>query len=125
MFQEIFGQDAGCRVPRRVLRARKFVICRLRSPPIISRYRSVSGRRRPRENDTMHPIPRLAAIATAVPAYALDQEAVVERVELLFAGTEEVIRLLPVFANSGIAIRYSSVPLDWFGEPHGWPERNR
>src|SRR5260370_15908877 len=73
----------------------------------------------------MHPIPRLAAVATAVPAYALDQEAVVERVKRLFAGTEEVIRLLPVFANSGIIRRYSSVPLDWFAKPHGWPERNR
>src|SRR5712692_7843335 len=73
----------------------------------------------------MHPIPRLAAIATAVPAYALDQKAVVERVKLLFAGTEEVTRLLPVFANSGIIRRYSAVPLEWFGEPHGWPERNR
>src|SRR5260370_7187429 len=73
----------------------------------------------------MHPIPRLAAIATAVPAYALDQKAVVERVKLLFAGTAEVTRLLPVFANSGIVRRYSSVSLDWFAEPHGWPERNR
>src|SRR6266849_4201042 len=73
----------------------------------------------------MHPIPRLAAVATAVPAYALDQEAVVERVKLLFAGTEDVTRLLPVFANSGIARRYASVPLDWFAEPHGWPERNQ
>ncbi len=73
----------------------------------------------------MHPTPRLAALATAVPAYALDQKAVVERVKLLFAGTEEVTRLLPVFANSGIVRRYSPVPLDWFAEPHGWPERNR
>jgi len=73
----------------------------------------------------MHPIPRLAALATAIPAHALDQEAVVERVKRLFAGTAEVTRLLPVFGNSGIVRRYSSVPLDWFVEPHGWPERNR
>src|SRR5258708_37983560 len=121
MFQEIFGQDAGYRVRGGALRARRFVICRLRSPPIISRYRSVSGRRRPRERDAMHPIPRLAALATAIPAHALDQEAVVERVKRLFAGTAEVTRLLPVFGNSGIVRRYSSVPLDWFVEPHGWP----
>src|SRR6266852_1644234 len=73
----------------------------------------------------MHPSPRLAALATAVPAYALDQAAVAERVKLLFAGTEEITRLLPVFANSGILRRYASVPLDWFAEPHGWPERNQ
>jgi alkylresorcinol/alkylpyrone synthase len=73
----------------------------------------------------MPPTPRLAALATAVPAHALDQEAVVERVKLLFAGAPELDRVLPVFANSRIARRYSAVPLDWFTEPHGWPERNQ
>jgi alkylresorcinol/alkylpyrone synthase len=73
----------------------------------------------------MQPLPRLAALATAVPAHALDQEAVVERARRLFAGAAQLDRLLPVFATSGIVRRYSSVPLDWFEEPHGWPERNR
>ena len=72
----------------------------------------------------MPSVPRLAAIATAVPAYALDQEAVAERVKRLFAGAPQLDHLLPVFANSGIRRRYSAVPLDWFAEPHGWPERN-
>ena len=73
----------------------------------------------------MQPIPRLAALATAVPAFSLDQEMVVERVKRLFAGRANLGRLLPVFANSGIRRRYSAVPLDWFEAPHGWPERNR
>src|SRR5712692_9197134 len=73
----------------------------------------------------MPPVPRLVALATAVPAYPLDQEAVVERARRLFAGAPDLDRLLPVFANSGIRRRYSTVPLDWFAEPHGWPERNR
>ncbi len=73
----------------------------------------------------MKSVPRLAALATAVPAYLLDQEAVVERARHLFAGAADLDHLLPVFANSGIIRRYSSVPLDWFDEPHGWPERNR
>jgi len=72
----------------------------------------------------MLPIPRLAALATAVPAYPLDQEAVAERVKRLSAGASHFDHLLPVFANSGIRRRYASVPLDWFDEPHGWPERN-
>lgn len=72
----------------------------------------------------MQPPPRLAAVATAVPRYVLDQEAVVERVKLLFAGAPELARVLPVFASSGIERRYSPVPLDWFAEPHGWAERN-
>jgi alkylresorcinol/alkylpyrone synthase len=69
--------------------------------------------------------PRLVALATAVPAYPLDQEAVVERARRLFAGAANLDRVLPVFANSGIRRRYSAVPLDWFEEPHGWPERNQ
>ena len=73
----------------------------------------------------MQPVPRLVALATAVPAYQLDQEAVVERARHLFAGATDLDRLLPVFANSGIRRRYSAVPLGWFEEPHGWPERNR
>jgi len=73
----------------------------------------------------MHDLPRLAALATALPLYPLDQEAAVERARQLFAGAANLDRLLPVFANSGIRRRYASVPLDWFAEPHGWPERNR
>jgi alkylresorcinol/alkylpyrone synthase len=73
----------------------------------------------------MQPAPRVVALATAVPGNLLDQEAVVERARHLFAGAAGLDRLLPVFAASGIRRRYSSVPLDWFQQPHGWPERNR
>jgi alkylresorcinol/alkylpyrone synthase len=72
----------------------------------------------------MQPVPRLTALATAVPAYPFDQHAVAERVKRLFAGAPQLDHLLPVFAKSGIRRRYSAVPLDWFAEPHGWPERN-
>jgi len=73
----------------------------------------------------MEPIPRLTGLATAVPAYRLEQEAVAERIRLLFAGTPGLDRLLPVFVNSGIRRRYAPVPLDWFARPHSWTERNR
>src|SRR2546429_9185011 len=73
----------------------------------------------------MQPVPRILALATAVPPYPLDQDAAVERARHLFAGAADLDRLLPVFANSGIRRRYASVPLDWFEEPHGWPERSR
>jgi alkylresorcinol/alkylpyrone synthase len=72
----------------------------------------------------MQSVPRLAALATAVPPYLLDQEMVVERARRLFARAPALDRLLPVFANSGICRRYSAVPLDWFEAPHTWPERN-
>jgi alkylresorcinol/alkylpyrone synthase len=72
----------------------------------------------------MQPVPRLTALATAVPAYPLDQQEVVERIRRLFARAPQLDHLLPVFANSGIGRRYASVPLDWFDDAHGWPERN-
>jgi alkylresorcinol/alkylpyrone synthase len=70
-------------------------------------------------------LPRLAALATAVPDHPLDQEAVIERAKLLLGAAPDFARLLPVFANSGIRRRYSAMPLEWFDAPHGWPERNR
>src|SRR5436305_4784997 len=69
--------------------------------------------------------PRLLALATAVPPHALGQEEVVERVKRLFGRSVELDRLLPVFVNSGITRRYSTVPIEWYDEPHGWAERNR
>jgi alkylresorcinol/alkylpyrone synthase len=73
----------------------------------------------------MRPPPRLAAIATAVPPYRLDQSNVVTRVEQLFGRSPDFERLIPVYANSGIDCRYSVVPFEWFDEPHGWADRNR
>ena len=73
----------------------------------------------------MRPLPRLAAIATAVPPHRLDQSNVVARVEQLFGRSPDFERLIPVYANSGIACRYSVMPFEWFDEPHGWAERNR
>ena len=69
--------------------------------------------------------PRLLAVATAVPPYPLDQDAVIERVRRLFGGAEALDRLLPVFTNTGIRTRYSCVPIEWYDRPHGWTERNR
>jgi alkylresorcinol/alkylpyrone synthase len=73
----------------------------------------------------MRPLPRLAAIATAVPPHRLDQDNVVARVEQLFGRAPDFERLIPVYANSGIDSRYSAVPFEWFDEPHGWADRNR
>jgi alkylresorcinol/alkylpyrone synthase len=69
--------------------------------------------------------PRLLALATAVPPYPLGQDEVVERVQRLFASSQNLDRLLPVFTNSGIRTRYSCVPIEWYDGTHGWAERNR
>ena len=73
----------------------------------------------------MRAVPRLLALATAVPPYPLDQNDVVERVKLLFGRSPDLDRLLPVFLNTGIERRYSCVPIEWYDGAHGWPERNR
>ena len=70
--------------------------------------------------------PRLQALATAVPPYALKQEDVADAARRIFEDRAgEIERLLPVFANTGIATRYSCVPLDWYLEPSDWEQRNR
>src|ERR1700681_1726728 len=73
----------------------------------------------------MRPLPRLAAIATAVPPHRLDQSNGVARVEQLFGRAPDFERLIPVYSNSGIDCRYSAVTFEWFDEPHGWADRNR
>ena len=62
----------------------------------------------------MHVAPRLLALATAVPPYPLDQDDVMERVRLLLGRPQNLDRLLPVFANTGIRRRYSCVPIEWY-----------
>src|SRR5437899_2521121 len=74
---------------------------------------------------SMFAVPRLLAVATAVPPYPLDQTDVIERVKLLFGRSPDLDRLLPVFLNTGIDRRYSCVPIEWYDRAHGWPERNR
>lgn len=61
-----------------------------------------------------------------MPAYALGQAEVAARARHLFtdAAGAEFERLMPVFANAGIARRYSCVPIDWYERNHGWRERN-
>ncbi len=73
----------------------------------------------------MIPAPRLWALATAVPPFALGQAEVAERARRLFAGSAapELDRLMPVFLNAGIERRYSCVPIDWYEAPHGWTDR--
>ena len=46
------------------------------------------------------------------------------RVDAQFSRSEVVKRLLPVFANTGIQRRYSCVPVEWYYDAHGWPDRN-
>jgi alkylresorcinol/alkylpyrone synthase len=70
--------------------------------------------------------PHLIALATAVPSHRLGQPEVAERARRLFADNQsvDIERLLPVFANAGIDSRYSTVPIDWYADAHGWVDRS-
>jgi alkylresorcinol/alkylpyrone synthase len=69
---------------------------------------------------------RVLAVATAVPPHELGQAEVTRRIELaLGPRSREIMRLLPMFGNTGIDRRYSSVPIEWYEKLHEWPERNR
>ncbi len=70
--------------------------------------------------------PRILTVASAVPPFLLDQEDVTRRISLaLGPRSPEIVRLLPMFGNTGIGRRYSCVPIEWYERPHDWPERNR
>lgn len=69
---------------------------------------------------------RILGVTTAVPPYELGQAEVMRRIELaLGPRSREIVRLLPMFGNTGIERRYSSVPIEWYEDLHLWPERNR
>jgi alkylresorcinol/alkylpyrone synthase len=70
--------------------------------------------------------PRLLSLATAVPAHRITQAEAADFSRFVFAGRgADFERLLPVYANAGIATRYSSMPIDWLGQPKGWRESTR
>ncbi|MGC1379530.1 MAG: 3-oxoacyl-[acyl-carrier-protein] synthase III C-terminal domain-containing protein [Candidatus Baltobacteraceae bacterium] len=69
---------------------------------------------------------RVLAVATSVPPYELGQSDVMRRIELaLGPRSREIVRLLPMFGNTGIERRYSCVPIEWYEQLHDWPERNQ
>lgn len=71
------------------------------------------------------PIPRLVALATAVPPFDLPQDVVAARAATVFAPVEGGFhRLAPIYLNALIERRHACVPLDWFVEEHGFRERN-
>ena len=71
-------------------------------------------------------MPKIVAIATAVPEFKVDQATVCEIVSNHFSGRlDELKRLLPIFSNAGITTRYFCRPIDWMVQPHSLEERNR
>jgi alkylresorcinol/alkylpyrone synthase len=69
----------------------------------------------------MHP--RLLALKSAVPPYAIAQTDAAEHAQNLFGQVRDMAKLFPVFANTGIERRYSCVPVEWYLREHGWKDR--
>lgn len=69
--------------------------------------------------------PRLLALKSAVPPYVIDQADAAEGAQNLFSKVRDMAKLFPVFANTGIARRYSCVPIAWYLEDHGWKDRTQ
>ena len=68
---------------------------------------------------------KLLSLATAVPEYELRTEEVMAEAAKIFGGRQEDFdRMLPVYANTGINMRYSACSYDWFRAEQGWSERS-
>ncbi len=68
--------------------------------------------------------PRILSLATALPPHRLDQEEALSVARALFEPRmRDFDRLMPVFANTGIKTRHAVMPIGWYTEPRGWPER--
>jgi len=71
------------------------------------------------------PSPRLAAVATAVPAHVATQSEARALVARMFHGTEAGSeRLLAVFDHSGIERRHLCMPLEWYTRERTFEEQN-
>lgn len=69
-------------------------------------------------------MPRLAAVATAVPPHRLLQRDAKAYAEALFGRTDpSLLRLLSVFDNAGVEQRFLARPVPWYLEDHGWRDR--
>ncbi|MBW8814615.1 MAG: type III polyketide synthase [Caulobacterales bacterium] len=68
----------------------------------------------------------LIGLAAARAPYDLPQDLVAATAREVFgARVPQFERLEPVFRNTGIRTRQAVMPLDWYLEPRGWPERTQ
>ncbi len=65
-------------------------------------------------------------IATSYPSFLIRQHEVMAMAAEVFGHRPELMqRMSKSYGNAGVKQRYSCVPLAWYAEPHGWPERAR
>ena len=68
----------------------------------------------------------MLSLATAVPPFHLEQTEVAEFARRIYGKAfDRFPKLADVFVNAGIDRRYSVRPMEWFDQPHDWPERTQ
>jgi len=68
----------------------------------------------------------MLSLATAVPPFQLEQtEAAAFARRIYGTASDRFPKLADVFVNAGIDRRYSVRPMEWFNDPHDWPERTQ
>ncbi len=67
---------------------------------------------------------QIHAVATAYPPYVMRQEEVETQAARVFGHKPAYFRrMAAAYGNAGVQSRHSCVPLDWYLQPHDWPER--
>ena len=67
---------------------------------------------------------KILSASSAIPPHLIDQRDAAALAARLFGNRfVEFERLSAVFKSSGILQRQAVMPLDWYAEPRGWPER--
>jgi len=69
-------------------------------------------------------MPRISAVATALPPRCFPQAAVRDEMGRVCRGNRALERLLPVFDRTGVETRYFVRPLDWYTGGPSFEERN-
>src|SRR4030095_15833023 len=88
----------------------------------ISRRNSAAGRSFLPYHEGM---PSIVSIATALPPHVVTQQEAMEVARSVYAGREDLLRLLKVFPNSGVERRHTAFPREYYGQGKGFEERNR
>ena len=66
----------------------------------------------------------LVGLATASPPHELPQAEVAEAARLIFQDRfPQFERMAPVFLSVGVRTRQAVMPMEWYLQPRGWPER--
>lgn len=77
-------------------------------------------------NSASQNLANVYAVATAYPPHVMTQTDVAEHAARVFGDKPDYFRRMSAaYGNAGVDKRHSCVPLEWYLEPHGWPERTR